>query len=48
MIAISNNAWFEPSIEQTLQHLLLRYYAAKYQTVIYHAANGGISGIILP
>ena len=48
MIAISNNAWFEPSIEQTLQHLLLRYYATRYQTVIYHAANGGISGMILP
>jgi len=48
MIAISNNAWFSPSIEQTLQHLLLRYYAKKYQTVIYHSANSGISGIILP
>jgi len=48
MIAISNNAWFSPSIEQTLQHLLLRYYAKKYQTVIYHSANSGISGVILP
>ncbi|AFL68978.1 Apolipoprotein N-acyltransferase [Sulfurospirillum barnesii SES-3] len=48
MIAISNNAWFSPSIEQTLQHLLLRYYAKKYQTVIYHSANSGKSGIILP
>lgn len=48
MIAISNNAWFSPSIEQTLQHLLLRYYAKKYQTVIYHSANSGKSGVILP
>lgn len=48
MIAISNNAWFTPSIEQTLQHLLLRYYARKYQTVIYHSANAGKSGVILP
>lgn len=48
MIAISNNAWFSPSTEQTLQHLLLRYYAKKYQTVIYHSANSGISGVILP
>ncbi|WP_190275659.1 apolipoprotein N-acyltransferase [Sulfurospirillum deleyianum] len=48
MIAISNNAWFYPSIEQTLQHLLLRYYAKKYQTVIYHSANSGKSGVILP
>ncbi len=48
MIAISNNAWFSPSIEQTLQHLLLRYYARKYNTVIYHSANSGKSGVILP
>lgn len=48
MIAISNNAWFTPSIEQTLQNLLLRLYARKYQTVIYHSANAGKSGIIVP
>ncbi|DAB31351.1 MAG TPA: acyltransferase, partial [Sulfurospirillum sp. UBA11407] len=46
MVAISNNAWFTPSIEPTLQNLLLRYYARKYNTTIYHSANGGISGII--
>ena len=48
MIVISNNAWFSPSIEQTLQYLLLRLYAKKYQTVIYHSANSGKSGVILP
>lgn len=48
MIVISNNAWFSPSIEQTLQYLLLRLYAKKYQTVIYHSANSGRSGVILP
>lgn len=48
MIVISNNAWFSPSSEQTLQYLLLRLYAKKYQTVIYHSANSGKSGIILP
>ena len=48
MIVVSNNAWFNPSIEQTLQYLLLRLYAKKYQTVIYHSANSGKSGIILP
>ncbi|WP_263833261.1 apolipoprotein N-acyltransferase [Sulfurospirillum oryzae] len=48
MIVISNNAWFSPSTEQTLQYLLLRYYAKKYQTVIYHSANSGKSGIIMP
>lgn len=46
MIAISNNAWFTPSTEQTLQHLLLRLYSRKYKTVIYHSANAGKSGII--
>ena len=48
MIVISNNAWFSPSIEQTLQYLLLRLYANKYQTVIYHSANSGKSGVITP
>jgi len=48
MIAISNNAWFTPSTEQTLQHLLLRWYAKKYNTIIYHSANAGKSGIIYP
>jgi len=48
MIVISNNAWFSPSTEQTLQYLLLRLYAKKYQTVIYHSANSGKSGVIMP
>lgn len=48
MIVISNNAWFSPSTEQTLQYLLLRLYAKKYQTVIYHSANSGKSGVIVP
>ncbi|WP_458699703.1 apolipoprotein N-acyltransferase [Sulfurospirillum sp. 1307] len=48
MVAISNNAWFKPSIEPTLQKLLLKYYARKYNTIIYHSANGGINAIITP
>ncbi|MFK5881204.1 MAG: apolipoprotein N-acyltransferase [Sulfurospirillum sp.] len=48
MIAISNNAWFKPSIEPTLQHLLLKFYAKRYNITIYHSANGGISGVIRP
>ncbi|MBP6325314.1 MAG: apolipoprotein N-acyltransferase [Sulfurospirillum sp.] len=48
MIAISNNAWFSPSIEQTLQYLLLEFYAKKYNTVIYHSANAGKNGVIVP
>jgi len=46
MIAISNNAWFTPSIEPTLQKLLLEYFSRKYGTVIYHSANMGISKVI--
>ncbi|MCF6172611.1 MAG: apolipoprotein N-acyltransferase [Campylobacteraceae bacterium] len=48
MIAISNNAWFKPSIEPVLQHLLLKLFATRNNTTIYHSANGGISGIIYP
>jgi apolipoprotein N-acyltransferase len=48
MIAISNNAWFMPSIEPTLQRLLMRYYAKRHNTVIFHAANAAGTGIITP
>jgi len=46
MIAISNNAWFTPSIEPTLQKLLLEYYGRKNGVTIYHAANVRGTGII--
>ncbi len=46
MIATSNNAWFTPSIEPTLQKLLLRYFSIKYKTVIYHSANRGGTTVI--
>jgi len=39
MIVLSNNGWFTPSIEPTLQRLLLQYYSRKYGTTIYHAVN---------
>lgn len=48
MVALSNNAWFTPSVEPTLQHLLLRLYASRNNTIIYHSANVGISGVIYP
>ncbi|MDQ7086126.1 MAG: apolipoprotein N-acyltransferase [Sulfurovum sp.] len=47
MIVISNNGWFTPSIEPTLQKLLLRYYHQKYGTNIYHAINMSQSYVIL-
>lgn len=39
MIVLSNNGWFAPSIEPTLQKLLLQYYSKKYGTTIYHSIN---------
>ncbi len=46
VIAMSNNAWFTPSIEPTLQKLLMKYYARKNGTTIYHSANSVGTGII--
>jgi len=46
MIVLSNNGWFTPSIEPTLQKLLLQYYSRKYGTTIYHAVNMAPSYIV--
>ncbi len=46
IIASSNNAWFAPTIEPTMQNLLLRYYAKKNNVTIYHSANYKGTGII--
>ena len=46
VIVTSNNAWFAPSIEPTIQNLLLRFYARKNHVTIYHAANYKGTGII--
>lgn len=46
LVAISNNGWFKPSVEPTLQNLLIRFYARKNNTVVFHAANGGGSGVV--
>jgi len=46
MIVLSNNGWFTPSIEPTLQKLLLQYYSRKYGTTIYHAVNMSASYIV--
>jgi len=48
MIAISNNAWFAPSIEPILQEKLLQYYARKYHITIFHSVNGSKNEIIRP
>lgn len=46
VIATSNNAWFTPSIEPTLQNLLMRYYARKNGVTIYHSANYKGTGVV--
>jgi apolipoprotein N-acyltransferase len=46
IFATSNNAWFAPSIEPTLQNLLLKLHAKKYGVTIYHSANYKGSGIV--
>ena len=46
MIVLSNNGWFVPSVEPTLQRLLLQYYSRKYGTTIYHAVNMSPSYVI--
>ncbi len=48
MAAISNNAWFLPSIEPDLQRLLLQLQADRHGTTIYHATNGPVTAIIHP
>lgn len=46
VLATSNNAWFYPSIEPTLQKLLIRFYARKNGATIYHSANWSGTGVI--
>jgi apolipoprotein N-acyltransferase len=46
MIAMSNNAWFTPSIEPTVQNYLLRYFSIKHKTVIYHSSNRGGTALV--
>jgi len=48
LIVISNNGWFVPSIEPTLQRDLLKYYATIYKTTIYHSVNGSGSYVVVP
>jgi len=48
VIAISNNAWFAPSIQPTLQYILIKYYARRYNTIVYHSANISGTRVITP
>ena len=46
IIAVSNNAWFLPSIEPTLQWMIIKYYATIYKKVVFHATNYAKTAII--
>ena len=48
LIVISNNGWFKPSIEPTLQKILMKYFVRLYKSTIYHSINGSPSYIIIP
>ncbi len=48
MIATSNNAWFTPSTQPVLQKLLMKYYAKKYNVIVYSSANSSENSIIHP
>ncbi len=48
MIATSNNAWFNPSTQPILQKLLMKYYAKKYNVIVYSSANSSENSIIRP
>lgn len=39
VIAISNNAWFVPSFEPTIQKMLMRHISKKFGSVILHTSN---------
>lgn len=48
LIAISNNAWFYPSIQPTMQKLLMQYFSKNHNTTIYHSSNKSPSFTIYP
>jgi apolipoprotein N-acyltransferase len=48
IIANSNNAWFRPSIQPTIQKMLLQILSNRYNTTIFHSINGSNSYIISP
>ena len=46
VIALSNDAWFTPSIQPVLQKLLIMVYAKQYKKVVFHSINGFKSYVI--
>ena len=46
IIAISNLAWFMPSIMPSLQEMLIKVYVRKYKKIVFHSINGFKSYIV--
>ncbi len=46
IVALTNDAWFKPSIEPVLQKMLIKLYAYKYKKIVFHSINGYKSYII--
>ena len=46
VIALSNDAWFTPSIQPVLQKLLITVYAKQYKKAVFHSINGFKSYVI--
>ena len=46
VVALSNDAWFMPSIMPSLQQMLIKIYAKKYGKIVFHSINGFRSYII--
>jgi len=40
VVALSNDAWFMPSIMPSLQEMLIKVYSKKYSKIVYHSING--------
>ncbi|WP_187146591.1 apolipoprotein N-acyltransferase [Nautilia profundicola] len=46
VVALSNDAWFMPSIMPSLQQMLIKVYAKKYGKIVYHSINGFKSYVV--
>jgi len=46
IVALSNDAWFVPSIMPSLQQMLIKIYALKHGKIVYHSINGFKSYIV--
>lgn len=46
MVVTSNNAWFAPSIEPTMQKLVMKLYGERYGVKIFHSSNMSRSEVI--